>query len=245
MHTREPPIDPKWIRVNTGTLVAMTGPVKPQRRSYNAPRRAAGAAATRHAVLAAARDLFADRGYAATSVADIAAHAGVAVDTVYSAVGRKPEVMRALVEAAISGTDDAVPAQEREYVRRIQQTPDAAGKLTVYARAVAAIGQRMAAVHRALREAAVTDPACAALRKEIAERRAANMLLFAADLRATGEVRADLTDRQVADVVWSMNDADYYALLVAERGWSPRQFADWLSRAWVHTLLADPGAQRK
>jgi AcrR family transcriptional regulator len=225
--------------MNSGTIAHMDPPVKPSRRAYRSPQRAAAAQATRHAVLEAARSLFTERGYAKTGMTDIAARAGVAVDTIYASVGRKPDLMRALLETAISGTDEAVPPEERDYVQRIRSACTAGAKLAVYAQAVASIGVRMAPVHRALREAALTDAACAALRDEISARRAANMEMFAADLRSTGEVRDDLTDRDVADIVWSMNDADYYALLVGGRGWSPERFAGWLSEAWTRTLLRE------
>jgi AcrR family transcriptional regulator len=214
----------------------------PARRRYHAPARAARAAATRHAVLAAARDLFTEVGYAGTTVAAVAARAGVAVDTVYAAVGRKPVLLRELVETAISGTDRAVPAQERDYVRRLRAAPTAREKLAVYAAAVAVIQERLAPIFRALRTAAVSEPDCAALWTEIGERRAANMRRLAADLRATGELRADLDDAEVADVIWSMNAAEYWALLVVERGWSPQRFATWLADAWIRLLLADPVA---
>ena len=46
------------------------------------------------------------------------------------------------------------------------------------------------------------------------------MRMFAADLRATGELRADLSDEEIADVVWSMNGPEYWSLLVVDRGWS-------------------------
>jgi AcrR family transcriptional regulator len=210
----------------------------PPRRRYTSPARAGQAAQTRGAVLQAARELFAERGYAATAVAAIAARAGVAVDTVYASVGRKPQVLRELLETALSGTDQAVPAAERDYVRRVRAAGSAGDKIAVYAAAVAAIGVRMAPVHRALAEAALTDPDCAALRAEIGARRAANMRLFAADLRATGEVRPDLTDDEVADVVWSMNSAEYRALLIGERGWPAERFGAWLADAWTRTLLA-------
>ena len=105
--------------------------------------------------------------------------------------------------------------------------------MAIYASAVAAIGIRMAPVHRALAEAALTDADCAALRAEINARRAANMRLFAADLRATGELRPDLTDDEVADIVWSMNAAEYRALLVGERGWTAERFGTWLADAWT------------
>lgn len=208
-----------------------------QRRRYCSPRRAEQAAATRHGVLVAARELFGQQGYTATSVAQIARRAGVAVDTVYAAVGRKPALLRALVEAALSGTDDVVPAEQRRYVQQIRSATTARDKLSAYAAAVAEIGGRMAPIHRALREAAVSDADCEALRAEISARRAANMRLFAADLRATGELRSDLSDAKVADVVWSMNAAEYHALLVEERGWSADRFRDWLLDAWTRTLL--------
>ena len=210
----------------------------PGRRRYTSALRAQQAAATRHAVLSAARELFAEQGYAATSVASIAARAGVAVDTLYAAVGRKPVVLRQLLETALSGTDDEVPAVERDYVQRVRAASTAAEKIAVYAAAVAEIGVRMAPVHLALAEAAQTDPECAALRAEIDARRAANMRLFAADLRATGELRADLSDDEVADVVWSMNAAEYRALLVGGRGWSAERFGSWLADAWSRLLLA-------
>lgn len=212
----------------------------PVRRRYVSPLRAEQAAATRRAVLEAARELFAERGYAGTGVAAIAARAGVVVDTVYSAAGRKPALLRELVETALSGTDHAVPGEQRDYVRRMRAAGDAREKLAIYADAVAAIGVRMAPVHRALAEAALTDPDCASLRAEIDARRASNMLLLAADLRATGELRDDLTDEQVADVVWSMNAAEYRALLVDGRGWTAERFGSWLADAWARLLLADP-----
>jgi AcrR family transcriptional regulator len=211
------------------------------RRRYDATLRAERAAQTRRAVLAASRELFAERGYAATTVAQIAARAGVAVDTLYASVGRKPAILRELVETALSGRDEAVPAQQRDYVLRIRQTADARGKLAVYAAAVSDIQQRLGPVFLALRDAAARDADCAALWNEIGERRARNMREFAADLRATGQLRADLTDDEVADVVWSMNASEYWLLLVHERGWTPERFEAWLADAWTRVLLVDTG----
>jgi hypothetical protein len=63
------------------------------------------------------------------------------------------------------------------------------------------------------------------------------MRLFAADLRATGELRDDLTDDEVADIVWSMNATEYYSLLVDDRGWSPQKYGTHLADAWRRLLL--------
>lgn len=216
----------------------MVGSVKGEStRRYHSPRRAAQARATRLVVLDAARTLFVARGYAATTVADIAGAAQVSVDTVYASVGRKPALLRELVETSISGSDQSVLPEQRDYVQHISETPGARDKLAIYARAITSIQQRMGPVFLALRDAAATDRDCAALWTEISERRAVNMLRFATDLRATGELRPDLSDRQVADIVWSMNAAEYWVLLVHERSWTPEQFQAWVADAWGRLLL--------
>jgi hypothetical protein len=112
----------------------------------------------------------------------IAGRAGVALDTVYAAVGRKPELARLLIETAISGTDHATPAEQRDYVRAIQDATDADTKIAIYAGAITAIAPRMALVLGIIQQAAPDEPELAALWTEIAERRAANMRLFVADL---------------------------------------------------------------
>ena len=220
-----------------GSVGVVTDGVKSRRR-YSSALRAEQAAATRAGVLQAARELFSERGYAATGIAAIAERAGVAVDTVYATVGRKPVLMRELMETAISGTGQAVPAEERDYVRRLQAAATAREKIAIYAAAVAEIGVRLAPIHTALAEAALTDSDCAALRADIDDRRAANMRLFAADLRSTGELRPDLSDDDVGDIVWSMNAPEYRALLVGRRGWSAERFGQWLADCWSRSLLA-------
>src|SRR5450432_1657934 len=217
----------------------MNDEVKPRpKRRYAAPQRVAQAAATRRAVLKAARNLFVQRGYAATTMSDIAARANVSVDTVYAVVGRKPVVLRELVETALSGADHAVVAQQRDYVAAIRLATTAREKLTIYAAALVKIHQRLAPVFIALRDAAVDDPACAALWTEISARRARTMREFAADLRGTGELRDDLSDDEVADIVWSMNAAEYWVLLVHQREWTPERFGVWLADTWIRSLLS-------
>jgi AcrR family transcriptional regulator len=191
------------------------------------------------AILAAAAALFAERGYAATTVAAVAGAAGVAVDTVYAVAGPKPRLFRLLLETAISGTDEAVEAGEREYVRAIRAEPDAARKLAIYAEALGRIQPRLAPLFQVLQEAAAADAGLAALWREIADRRAANMRLLAADLAATGALRPGLALDAVADVLWSMNAPEYWLLLVRDRGWPPERFTSWLADAWTRLLLAD------
>ena len=223
----------------------MEEPVKATKRRYNSTQRAAQAAATRRAVLDAAREVFVRRGYIGATVAEIAATAGVAVDTLYATVGSKPVLLRELAETAISGADTAVPAEDRDYVKATRAATSAEEKLEIYAAAVVAIQQRLAPVFAALRDAAATDTACAQLWNDISERRARNMRQFAVELRNTGQLRDDLSNQEVADVIWSMNAAEYWLLLVGQRGWTAERFGDWLVDAWKRLLLYPPTPARR
>ena len=215
-------------------MTPMPGPVK---RRYDATGRRQAAARTRAAILDAARELFTERGYAATPVTAIADRAGVALDTVYASVGRKPDLARLLIETAISGTGQAIPAEQRDYVRAIQAAPDASSKIAIYAAAVTAIAPRMALVLTIVQQAAADEPGLAALWNQIADRRAANMRLFAADLAAVAPLRMD--PEEAADIVWATNATEMYQLLVGQRGWTPHRYQRFLADAWHRLLLAD------
>ncbi len=208
-------------------------------RGYNSPLRVQRAAQTRSEILKAARDLFSTHGYGATTVTQVAARAGVSVDTLYASVGRKPELMRAVIDSVLGGSDEPLVAEERTYVRQIRAAHSARDKIEIYAAALAELLPQITPLQEALKEAGRTDPACARAWTDLVERRSGNMLLFAQDLRATGELRDDVTDQQVADIVWSTNSVEYY-LLLTQRGWSPSQFGALLSDLWTRGLLTSP-----
>ena len=185
----------------------------------------------------AAREAFTTKGYAATSVADIAAAAGVNVDTVYASVGRKPTLMLAVIDMTLASADHPLTAEQRDYVQAVRAAPTAALKLTTYAAALGRVMPKVAPLFDALAQAAVTDPECAALRDSIGARRAANMRQLAAELRETGDLRPDLSDTEVADLLWTTNAPEYYSLAVA-RGWTPAAYAERLADLWTRLFLA-------
>lgn len=211
----------------------MTPPVKT--RGYRSPVRAAQAEDTRRAILAAARDLFVSEGYGCT-VAAIAARAGVAVDTVYASVGRKPDLVRAVIDMVLGSSEQPVPAEQRDYVRRIEAAATAREKLDAYADALTRLLPILAPLQQALRQAGLSDQHCARSWRELVDRRAARMVMLAHELRHTGDLRADLDDQAVADIIWATNSAEYFELL-SQRGWTPRQFGDHLVDLWTRALL--------
>jgi AcrR family transcriptional regulator len=215
----------------------MTEVVK--KRRYDASRRRVAAEQTRAAVLRAARELFTARGYAATPVAEIARVAGVSVDTLYETVGRKPQLLLAVHDMELAGGDAPVAAEQRDYVQQIRAAPTAVAKITAYTEALARLLPKTVPLLDSLRTAGEKDPECREVYQAVRERRAANMRRFAADLRSTGELRDDLDDDTVADLVWSLNAPEYF-LLITSRGWTPEQYAAIVRDVWIRTLLRNP-----
>ena len=212
-------------------------PPKRKKREYDATSRQKAAKRTKQSILQAARNVFLTRGYAGATMPAIAEAAGVALDTVYASFGKKPALFRLLIELAISGAEEAVPAEERDYVRAIRSESDALKKLQIYAGAVRAIQERLAPLFEVLRAAAPLDAELAELWHVISQRRAQNMRLLAAELAGTGRLRADVSIDKAADILWSMNSPELFVLLVHERGWPSRDFEQWLGDAWVRLLL--------
>lgn len=207
------------------------------KRSYDNDRRAARSQETKQRILDAAREQLMSKGYRGTTIAQIARTAGVHPDTIYALVGRKPEILRELIETAISGTDAPVAPDEREYVQRIQAEPDPRQKLAIYASAVGAIQTRMAPVLLALRDASFTEPEAEQVWNAISERRAVNMRRLVGDL---GEdvLRPALSVDTAADVIWVTASSEVFLLLTTERGWSVRQYEQWLHDTWCRLLFA-------
>lgn len=216
----------------------LSRPVKP--RSYDASSRRIASSKTRERILDEAEALLVERGYTATTIADVAAKSEVHIDSVYRLVGRKPVLLRELIERAISGEAGPVDAEQRDYVQAIRAEPDAGLKLDIYAAAVRAIHERMAPLYLALREAAVTEPEAAEVWKQISDRRAMNMRRFVQDVaEAAGGLRSGVALHEAADTVWAMNSAELYAMLVTERKWSPEQYERWLAQSWRRLLLPE------
>jgi AcrR family transcriptional regulator len=214
-------------------------PKEVKRRPYDGANRQARSLATRRRVLAAAREVMVEHGYVGTTVAAIAERADVNNDTVYTLVGRKPVILRELIEQAISGTDEAVVAEERDYVRAMLAEPDPKKKLVLYAKAIRLIQGRLAPLFMALRDAANTEPEAHAVWQEISDRRAANMRKFALDLRRAGGLREGTGIAEAADVLWATNSSELYVMLTDERGWSPARYERWLAATWQRLLLPD------
>jgi AcrR family transcriptional regulator len=216
----------------------MAGPVKPRRR-YDSTRRQEQAQRTRVAIVAEARRLFLERGYAGTTMSAVAHAAGVSVETVYKAFGNKARLLKGTFDVAIVGDHQPVPMLQRELVHRITAEPDPRRKLSMYGEHLAEAGPRAGALQLLAREAAAGDPEAAEVWDQMVTERLTGMTEFARHLHEGGHLRADISVEEARDVLWTFNSVELYDLLVLQRGWAKERYGRWVAAALVSALLPD------
>ena len=216
----------------------MSGNVKPRRR-YESARRQEQAAQTRRDIVAAAGVCIRKRGYAATSMPEIAAEAGVAVETIYRTFGSKAGLFREVVQAAVAGgTSRAdVPVEERPTIRAVIEERDPRRQLELYAATQPGIHRRSGPLLRALRDAGSVDPDLRALWREMEEWRLRGQGRMAGMLAERGLLRPGLSVDDARDIVWTLCSLAVYDLLVVERGWSSERYREWISSSLAAALL--------
>jgi AcrR family transcriptional regulator len=216
----------------------MAEAVKTTRR-YHSPRRREQAAATRRAILDAARRRFEHDGFAATTMDAIAADAGVSLKTVYVAFATKGRLLRALWDVLLKGDEDDAAVDQRAWYREVVEEPDPERILRLNARNSRVVKLRIAGVLRVIRDAAVVDADSATLWQLIQTDFHANQRTVVAAVRKRKGLRKGLTVDKAADILWTLNHPDVWALLVGACGWTPAQFERWLAETSCAQLLAD------
>lgn len=214
----------------------MTPDVKPV-RVYDSSRRRELAKQNRRAMVDAARRLFLDRGFAAATMPDIAAEAGVSVQTVYKAFGNKPGLAKAVFDVAIAGDDEPVPMIRRASLQRVRDEPDPRKKLALYGEHLAAVAPGHVPIQLVILAAAATDPEAGNVWRELQGERLRGMSMFARALHAEGHLRPGVSATEARDVLWTYNSAELFQLLVIERGWSPKRYGRWIADALTAALL--------
>jgi AcrR family transcriptional regulator len=208
--------------------------VKPRRR-YDSTGRQAQARRNREAILDAAQRQFLGGGYAATTIAAVAAEAGVSVETIYKAFGGKPGLVRAIYDRGLVGREP-VPAYQRADQMRERET-DPRTIMRNWAAIATEVSTVVSPIERLVRAAAATDPDMAALLKahhDTRERRARHHASF---LKRRGYLRHGVSLAQATDILWTCTSDELYDLLVTQRGWAPPRYARWLADYMIAALL--------
>src|SRR5215469_1060583 len=208
------------------------------KRSYDASGRREQARARRLAVVLAARDLFGQDGFRLTTIAAIAARAGVSEQAVYKNFGTKAALAKAVFDLVIAGDDEPVPVAERPAQLAIQDEPDVRRKIAMFASGLAERQARSAKVQILIRDGRHVDDSLAPVWAKLVDEGLTGMTMLGRHLLGTGQLREDVDLPEVRDVLWNYLQIDAYERLVLTQGWPPHKYERWLAHAVTSALCS-------
>lgn len=191
----------------------------------------------RAAVIDAARRLFLELGYGATTVDAISRESDVPPATVYRLFSSKLGILRSLMDVSIGGDDEDVAMANRREVRGLATENDPAALLAGFVALTVQINERVAPIYRILVSAAGTDPDAAALLDDLTRQRQQGQKMIARALGRTGALRPGLRAADAGDLVHALLSPEMYRLLVVDRGWSVQRYERWLTDTLAQQLL--------
>jgi AcrR family transcriptional regulator len=194
----------------------------------------------RRAVIDAARTLFLERGYGATTIDAISALSDVPPATVYRLFSSKRGILKALLDISIGGDNDAVPMADRPPVRSLLADPNPKNMVAGFVGIAAQVNSRTAAIYRILVSAAASDPDAATLLDDLTRQRQEGQGRVARALARARALRLNLRERDAGDIIHALVSPEVYGLLVVDRGWPPERYETWLTETLVDQLLAPP-----
>lgn len=210
-------------------------------RSYRSPLREEQARQTQRRILDAAYELLLEQGYTATTMAGVAAAAGVSAQTVYKTFGTKPALVKRVYDVTLAGDDEPVPFADRPEARALREETDARRFLLGYAAMGRAMAERLGPLLRVLVAGArAGDPELQAFVDTVNGERLTGATMMVRRLVQLQALRDGVSDEQARDAIWTLNSVEVWSLLTEQRGWSGEEYADWVGRAMADAVLPYP-----
>jgi AcrR family transcriptional regulator len=184
----------------------------------------------------AARDLFERDGFRPTTIAAIAAYAGVSAESIYKGFGTKAALAKAVFDLVIAGDDEPVPVAERPAMQAMRDEPEVRRKIAMYAEGLAQRQARSARVQILIRDGRHVDDSLVLIWAKLTDEALAGTTMLGRHLLETGQLRDGIDLGEVRDVLWNYLAIDGYERLVLTQGWPLERYARWLSRAITGAL---------
>lgn len=208
-----------------------------KRRRYDNSRREALVRATRSDVVGAARRLFVERGYSATTIEAIADASRVPLGTVYRLFGSKRGILLRVLDVAFGGDDESIAYRDRPATQAAVAHRDPYQLLEAFAPLVRELLERSSPILHLLRSAADADPEAGELYAEAQRQRYVGQSNLARVLAERHQLA--VTEREAADILYTLNSPDVFRALIEDRRWPAERYERWLTRALQATLLED------
>jgi AcrR family transcriptional regulator len=210
-----------------------------RRRRYDASRRREQARRSQQDVIDAARRLFLADGFASTTIAAIAAEAGVSVETIYKSFGTKPNLLRAIRDQGLAGEGPVHAEQRSDEMRAAESDPRKV--IENWSRLAMEVAPRTAPILLLVRSAAAVEPELATLHEEMERDHLARMAHNARYLVDGGHLRPGITPEKARDVLRAYSSSELYELLVLRQGWTVEEWAQFIAEGMIAALLPAKG----
>lgn len=184
----------------------------------------------------AATELFIERGYAATPLADVAEHAGLAPRTLYLRFPTKADLLRRCINVAIAGDGEAVPIADRAWMTDTMTAPTLAERLGLMAEATATLMARTGKLLDVARQAAATEPAIAGAAQAGREETRRVLGEFWRRMHDDGLLPAGCDIEWLIETATLLAHADTYSLLQQTTGWDVSKYEEWLEGTWTRLV---------
>ena len=212
-------------------------------RTYDATSRNEAARQSRDRVVDVARAELLARGYAGTTIAAVAAGAGVSVETIYKGFGGKPGLVRAIYERALEGRGPTPAPQRSDAMSDAER--DAHVIVREWGRLAAEVAPLVSPVLLLLKAAADAEPALRTILDDDAAQRWTRMRHNVAKLARLDALKDGVTVDDAADVAWTLVAPEMYEALVVRRGWSAAKFGAFVGKTMDAALLRPAAPSRR
>jgi TetR/AcrR family transcriptional regulator, regulator of autoinduction and epiphytic fitness len=210
--------------------------VKPP-RPYRSQLRAEQARRTQAQITEAARALFLARGFGATTIAAVAAQAGVAPETVYAAYRSKAGLLQSVVRSAVLRDDEPDDVLERRWVKELLRLPDLSAQMAALARHTAETVRLTSPIYATIRAAGTAASELEDLQRELRRMRFRGQATVIAAIATEAALRPGLTVQAAADTFSAIASPELHDILTNDRGWSHARYARWLEDTTNAALL--------
>jgi AcrR family transcriptional regulator len=206
------------------------------KRRYDNSRRLAQVGGTRLRVIEAAKRLFIESGYPATTLEAVADGADISLPTLYRLFGSKRALLAAVLDTSFGGDDEPVAFADRPAVRAARSEPDPGKMVEAFGLILTELMERTSAILHVLATAAPVDPEAADLLAEIRRQRHIGQSRIVAALDERNALASDLHPSKAADMVYAFMSPDVHRILTIERGWTSQDYQSWAVRC-LRSLL--------
>jgi AcrR family transcriptional regulator len=214
---------------------------KRKRRTYDVSRRRQRAEETRERILEAARHLFAERGYAETTIEALAIDADVAVPTIYAAFQSKRGLLAALMRRLVSGEAGGPPLLESTGARAVAAESDPRRVLELFVDHLSQVQERVMPTYEVMKNAARSEPDVAELVARMQVYRFSNISTIPPRLAELGALRSGLSTEDASRTIWAITSPEMRQLLQTFADWSADRYRSWLKETLTAVLLREAG----